>query len=144
MSEPTTPAFLKSRLKMATKRRFSYLHCLSWSLERKDTNGYVLRHVNQPQVKWIKFCINCFRSRSSIWLDTKGSLFPNHWALFIFLTFIYFWERQSMTGGGSEREGDHADSTEPNAGLKPTNCEIMTWAEVGHSTGHEPPRCPFF
>ena len=59
--------------------------------------------------------------------------------------FIYFWdrERQSMNGGGAEREGDTdseagsrlwAVSTEPNAGLELTNCEIMTWAEVGCST----------
>ena len=25
-------------------------------------------------------------------------------------------------------------STEPNAGLEPTSCEIMTWAEVGGVT----------
>ena len=46
-------------------------------------------------------------------------------------------------GGGAEREGDTeseagsrlwAVSTEPNAGLKPTNREIMTWAEVGRLT----------
>ena len=46
-----------------------------------------------------------------------------------------------MNGGGSEREGDTesetgsrlwAVSTEPDAGLEPTNCEILTWAEVGH------------
>ena len=56
--------------------------------------------------------------------------------------FIHFWERQterdSMIGGGAEREGDtesnagsklHADSTQPNTGLKLTNLEIMTWAE---------------
>ena len=59
-----------------------------------------------------------------------------------FLTFIYFWdrERQSMNGGGSEREGDTesetgsrlwAVSTEPNAGLELTDCKTMTWAEVG-------------
>ena len=57
--------------------------------------------------------------------------------------FIYFreTERQSMSGGGAEREGDTeseagcrlwAVSTEPDAGLKLTNCDIMTWAEVGH------------
>ena len=48
-----------------------------------------------------------------------------------------------MNGGGSEREGDtesetgsglQAVSTEPNAGLEPTDHEIMTWAEVGRST----------
>ena len=51
-----------------------------------------------------------------------------------FLTFIQF-ERQRVSGGGAEREGDteseagprlSAVSTEPNVGLKPTNCEIMT------------------
>ena len=44
-------------------------------------------------------------------------------------------ERQSMSGGGSKREGDTeseagsrlaAVSTEPNARLKPTDHEIMT------------------
>ena len=52
-------------------------------------------------------------------------------------------ERQSMSRKGSEREGNTetktgcrlwAVSTEPNAGLKLTNQEIMTWAEVWHST----------
>ena len=45
-----------------------------------------------------------------------------------------------MSRGGAEREGDReseagsrlwAVSTEPDAGLKPTDHEIMTWAEVG-------------
>ena len=63
---------------------------------------------------------------------------------YIFKTiFIYFWERWSMSGGRAEREGDTesetgfrlwAVSTEPGAGLQPTNHEIMTWAEVGRST----------
>ena len=58
---------------------------------------------------------------------------------------IYFWdrERQSMNGGGSEKEGDTesetgsklwAVSTEPDAGLELTDHEIMTWAEVGRLT----------
>ena len=62
-----------------------------------------------------------------------------------FLMFIYFWdrERQSMSGGGAEREGDTeseagsrvwAVSTEPDAGLELTDWEIMTWAEVRRST----------
>ena len=47
-----------------------------------------------------------------------------------------------MSRGGAEREGDTASeagstlravSTEPDTGLKLKNCEIMTWAEVGHS-----------
>ena len=44
-------------------------------------------------------------------------------------------EREKTSGGGAEREGDtgskadfrlQAVSTEPNEGLEPTNCEIMT------------------
>ena len=44
-------------------------------------------------------------------------------------------ERASERGGGAEREGDTeweagsrlgAVSTEPDTGLEPTNCEIMT------------------
>ena len=49
----------------------------------------------------------------------------------------------SMSWGGPERQGDteckassrlRAVSTEPDMGLKVANCEIMTWAEVGHLT----------
>ena len=53
--------------------------------------------------------------------------------------FIYFWERererQSVSGGGAEQEGSTeskagsrlpAVSTEPDAGLEPTNHEVMT------------------
>ena len=59
--------------------------------------------------------------------------------------FIYFWdrERQSMNGGGAEREGDtepeagsrlRAISPEPDLGLELTGREIMTWAEVRRLT----------
>ena len=63
--------------------------------------------------------------------------------------FIYFWERerdrqrQSVNGGGLEREGDTesqagsslwALSTEPYVGLEPTDHKIMTWAEVRRLT----------
>ena len=62
-----------------------------------------------------------------------------------FKRFIHFSEaeRQSVSGGGAEREGDTesktgsrlwAVSTEPDAGLKLTDHEIMTWAEVGRLT----------
>ena len=53
---------------------------------------------------------------------------------------MFIFERQSMRGGGAEREGDTeseagsrlwAGSTEPDAGLELTNCEILTWDEVG-------------
>ena len=57
--------------------------------------------------------------------------------------FIWDRERQSMNGGGSEREGDTESETgsrlwavsiEPDAGFELTDREIMTWAEVGRLT----------
>ena len=48
-----------------------------------------------------------------------------------------------MNGGGAEREGDTESETgsrlwaispEPDAGLELTDCEIVTWAEVGRLT----------
>ena len=48
-----------------------------------------------------------------------------------------------MSGGGAEREGDTeseagswfwAVSIEPDAGLEPTNHDIMTWTEFGRLT----------
>ena len=54
--------------------------------------------------------------------------------------FIFDRERQSVSRGEAEREGDPeseagsrlwAVSTEPNAGLELTSLEIMTWAAVG-------------
>ena len=56
---------------------------------------------------------------------------------YIFLMFIFerVRERQSTRGGGAEREGDtefkarsrlRAVRTDPDVGLKPTDCEIMT------------------
>ena len=49
--------------------------------------------------------------------------------------FIYF----RRGGGGQEGERGRkkiwsADSAEPDVKLKPTNCEIMTWAEVWYLT----------
>ena len=54
--------------------------------------------------------------------------------------FIYFWEREAEHewGRGKERGDTEYEagsrlwvvSTEPEAGLKPTSHEIMTWAEV--------------
>ena len=63
---------------------------------------------------------------------------------FIFLkVYLFLKETEHKQGRRSEREGDTeseagsrlwAASTEPDAGLEPLNCEIMTWAEVGRST----------
>ena len=44
-----------------------------------------------------------------------------------------------MSRGRAEREGDRTPSrsptvsTEPDVGLDPMNCEIMTWAEIKES-----------
>ena len=57
--------------------------------------------------------------------------------------FIFERERENTNRGGAEREGDTraeansrlwAVSTDPDAGLKLGNHEIMTSAEVGHLT----------
>ena len=75
-----------------------------------------------------------------------------------FLMFIYFWgkERQSVSWGGAEREGDTdseagtrlwAVGTDPNVGLELTNHEIVTWAEISCLTGwatQAPPDFFFF
>ena len=50
---------------------------------------------------------------------------------------IYFWESESQSRRKRERDIEseagsrlRAVSTEPDPGLEPMNCEIMTWAEV--------------
>ena len=57
--------------------------------------------------------------------------------------FIFERERQSVSQGGAEREGDteseagsrlRAVSTDPDAGLEPKNHEIMIGTKVGHLT----------
>ena len=57
--------------------------------------------------------------------------------------FIYFWEIETKQeqGRGIERETQSeagsrlwAVNTESDSGLELTNCEIMTWAKVGHLT----------
>ena len=54
---------------------------------------------------------------------------------FFFNIYLFLRQRESMNGGGAEREGDteseagsrlRAASTEPDAGLELTNLEIMT------------------
>ena len=62
-----------------------------------------------------------------------------------FFKFIYlFWEREHewAQAGEGQKEGDGipsrlcAISTEPDVGLEPTNCEIMTWAKIKCQTRH--------
>ena len=64
---------------------------------------------------------------------------------FIFIIFLFTFERESAWAGQGQREREtqnpkqspgwlQAVSTEPDAGLKLTNREIMTWAKVGRLT----------
>ena len=82
--------------------------------------------------------------------EVRDVIFPFYQEAFLFLPFFkclfIFWERErdrDNAQGRRGREGDtefkagsrlRAVSTEPNAGLEPTNQEIMTWAEVGRLT----------
>ena len=60
-------------------------------------------------------------------------------SFFFHVFYLFLGQRESMNGGGAEREGDTESeagsrlwtvSTEPDAGLELMNREIMTWAEV--------------
>ena len=62
---------------------------------------------------------------------------------FFFNIYLFLRQRESMNGGGAEREGDTeweagsrlwAISSEPDAGLELMDREIVTWAEVGRLT----------
>ena len=63
----------------------------------------------------------------------------NYLKKFNIYSFLRYGDRQSMSRGGAEKEGDTepeagsrfwAVSTEPEAGLEPTDHELMTWAEI--------------
>ena len=86
---------------------------ICWAL----ASTFLLPGPLQQSISFIPMCVFCF-------------IFIN-----IFFLNVYFFER-----GGDESEGDTeseagswlwAVSTEPNARLEPTNCEIMTGAKVG-------------
>ena len=64
-------------------------------------------------------------------------------SIFFFHVYLFVRERRSVSRGGAERKGGtesdagsrlKAVSTEPKAGFELTDREIMTRAEVGHST----------
>ena len=67
--------------------------------------------------------------------------------------FLHFWKTEGEQGRGRERDTEskagsrlRAVSTEPDTGLEPTNCEVMTWAEVGRLTNWatQVPRIKYF
>ena len=64
----------------------------------------------------------------------------------IFFLLMFIFERDRVWAGEGQREGDteceagsrlQAVSTEPDAGLEPTDCKIMTWTKVGHVTDRD-------
>ena len=100
-------------------------HHDSWTAEIKRWSQTLnwLIHLGAPGGGFTKL----FPRRSS---DLRWGLYSN---FFLMFSFIFEGERE----GDTESEAGSrlwAVSTEPNAGLKPTNCEIMTWAKVRRST----------
>ena len=100
------------------------------------TRGQALSGSSQPVLGWGQTCRDGLSPG-----NRKGVLL---WHSFgIFLMFNYFWERDRVWAREGQRDthteseagsGLQAVSTEPDTGLEPTDCEIMTWAEVGSST----------
>ena len=85
------------------------------------------------------YCFNFFAGYGSVQI-----FYFFLFQFFFFYVYLFLRDRegQSTSGGGAEKEWDTeseagsrlwAISTEPDTGLKLTNCEIMTWAEVGHN-----------
>ena len=63
----------------------------------------------------------------------------NHWIVLFLNSYFLFLSKRVQAGKG-QRERQriwsrlHTDSREPHVGLKPTNCKIVAWAEVGRLT----------
>ena len=76
------------------------------------------------------------------WICRSVTRSTHLFKFFFFFTFIYLWKTETERKWEMGRERGRqrirsrlqalAVSTEPDAGLELTNCEIMTWAEVGH------------
>ena len=84
---------------------------------------------------WLGFIL------SLAFIKTQSSTFPP--LPFFNVLFIFEREREREPGRGREGETQNpkqtpgslwAVGTQPDAGLELTNCEIMTWAEVGRLT----------
>ena len=80
---------------------------------------------------WLFFFFRKYLSNAKFW-ENSGTACCS----FLFLMFIYlFWERAPW-GRGRERGRERipsmlcTDRAEPDGGLKPTSCGIMTWAEI--------------
>ena len=93
-------------------------------------------------VVWNSGILSLLELTVACWASYFTSSEPQDLHSFLFsLKFIYlFWERERVSkhkqGRGRDRGRERIPSrlctvsTEPDVGLKPMNCEIMTWAET--------------
>ena len=83
--------------------------------------------------------LDTFNSCETVFLRDWGNIIQYLLFVNVYL-FLRERERKHERARGRERGRQSigsrlcADSREPNAGLEPMNCEITTWAEVGHLT----------
>ena len=93
------------------------------------------------------------KPRASSWVDLTFSclcsVMQNFYMLgrtFRFKVYLFFWERESTSRGGGQRERKRERmprrlctvSTKPDAGVEITHCEIMTWAKTKSRTLSHP------
>ena len=94
--------------------------------------------------------LNSYNKDKDVMFSQMLAFFPK----IFFNIYSFLRDTDSMSrGGGRERETESeagsrlwAVSTEPSVGLKLTNHEVMTWAEVGHLTDwttQAPNKCLF-
>ena len=125
-----------------TKPTYSFQFNIAHFMAKLTVNKWIQRHF-QVVIKKENILNLCFFDRPKNF--NKLYQYP----LFFFFkknflnVYLFLRERQSMSRGGAEKEGDTeceagsslwAVSSEPDAGLKVTNCEIMTQAEAGRLT----------
>ena len=105
-------------------------------LFQHEVNNYPVSSTSRVQHSEKVKCFHtllCYINNSVTWI---GQILFSH----LFRTVVYFWEGMRAWAGEGQRERERiwsrlcADSRERNAGLKLTNCEIMTWAKVRRST----------
>ena len=113
-----------------------FIHCITGSLHHPIPFTYLRHPCLGLDFSGKTFTISLLSMIMAV--DFTYMPFLLFFFLILFSTFIYFWdrERQSMNGGGAEREGVTESETgsrlrtispEPDAGLELTDREIVTW-----------------
>ena len=126
-------------------RRRTYLYLLTTKEKNERRHFYLFANMSIKNIFALIFFLLCFFGRFSWkYIDSVTYLHKLCFKIF-FNVYLLLRDRetQSVSRGGVERGGDiesevgsrlWAVSTEPDAALKLTNCEIMTWAKVRRST----------